>query len=172
MDDPFRAVAMGAAWFAGANDYDNRPVLLRQRLYDALYLMSESGHLQLLLEPHQVVPLEHPRDFSLRMPERELRLELNFFTGRPGRDQTIDDISPLVTRVFEFPEPLPENQELSLQVAINENREVLFTLQTLINGRQIVQRGQASAWDKIGRRLPDSLPAVNQPEVSLPEAAR
>ncbi len=166
VDDPFRAVAMGAAWFAGATHYDERPVKLIQRLYDALYLMDENDRLKLLLEPHQLVPLNEPREFMLRMPEKEFRLELNFFSGRPALDGTIDDISPLVTRVFEFPDSVPfsKDHELTLLVSINDNRELQFVLKTEVDGQTIQRRGKASVGMGASGRMPESLPKVNRPK--------
>ena len=56
--NPMPAIALGAAWYHGMlRGYSGHPITVRERLFDGLFLQTETGRFVQLLGPKEEVPL-------------------------------------------------------------------------------------------------------------------
>ena len=160
---PMQAVALGAAWFAGLlNGFGSAQPIIRERLYDGIYLQTASGKFAELLSPREPIPVAERRfENRLSMAQADHRLEVQLFTGSNENDP---NMQPLARRRVDFGRLLPEGHPIDLVISVDENRRVLFKFRTIYDGRETTGQIEISAaigWIEENDRGA-SLPPVNQ----------
>lgn len=164
VDQPMRAVALGAAWFAGLQvGFSDDPPTLQERLYEGIYLQTVGGGFAELLSPRLPIPVEQRRlPASLFMAQPDRRLEVELFTGK-GPDDL--EMQPLARRRIDFHRLLPGGHPIDLEISVDENRRIRFRFSTTADGSEAVGSAEvstAAGWVD-AHDLGAALPPVNLP---------
>lgn len=164
VDNPMQAVTLGAAWYAGVLEgYVNRQLLVRERLFDGLFLQTKQDGFVQILSPREIVPLsERDLDNVLATSQHDRRVEVSLFMGSVQDDA---DLVPLARRRVDFGTLLPEGQPICLTVSVSKNRQVELAFSTERDGKSIqgcVEVSAALGWEDESA-WKSELPEVNQP---------
>lgn len=162
---PLYDIAMGAAWRAGQMErYRSRPLELRERMFDGIYLETADGRFMELVGPWEEIPFRsrlHP-DRPKTPPRFGQSMDVKLCTGLGPQDPLL---TPLARRRVEFDRPVPANTPISVKVAVTQDREVDFTFEVTVDHRPLSGRVEVSAGTRMVEdraRLPP-LDEINVP---------
>lgn len=146
--EPMNAVAMGAAWFAGLQDFGDGRTQVRERMFEGIYLQAADQSFVELVGAREEIPMARvERRNLLAMPMADHRVEVDLFVGfagsSPDTRKVEAQLMPLARRRISFPEPLPEGQSITVGVEVTANREVVLDFTAYLGERRI--SGQVTA---------------------------
>ncbi|POZ49673.1 Hsp70 family protein [Methylovulum psychrotolerans] len=130
---PMEAVALGASVFGRWHSRSTtEPVVLRQRLFESIYLQTKTGFVE-LLSKNQIIPVENHRCVLQGLntgKQGRRRMAIRLFLGRSPTDALM---KPMDTRYIEFDDLLPGNTPIEIDISVSINRT--FELKFIAGGK-------------------------------------
>ena len=137
VDKPMDAIALGAAWYAGARAglCDSGGVVLEQRMHEGIYLITGSGLPLELVKPSEKLPVREllvPHELEAGTSDR---LELELVTG-VGREDV--NMRPLLRGDLRLSGVVPKGTPIRLYVAVDENIVASLRCEATVNNEIII----------------------------------
>lgn len=163
---PMHAIALGAAWFAGHDLWEESASLqIIDRMFDGIYIELSGGRFEEIVAPRQRARAQQrhlPATFEMPRPGRAI--EVNLFLGVPERGRDDGEITPgaswapIARRRVSFDQLLPAGHPISATATLTDNRELQLSFVTRYRG--VTHQGTvAVTYDEQGGGL--DLPPVN-----------
>ena len=141
INDCMYAVAKGACRYALIKD--SATISLRERMFDGIYIQVATGQFLCLVSPKNEIPIHKSYQNILKTPEISRGIVVHLFYGATMNIEqgeilkSAAKLSPLIRKSVFFDELLPVNHPISIEVDVNENRNVQLQFLTSLNGRHL-----------------------------------